>query len=703
MASYPPRAAAETNPLRRFPAGLLVDRACEIIGAIPPSLETLSRHQSDGPLSLTALKELAQDRGLHAEAFTAPTGAALKGLDRERPIATLSHDNEALLLVERKGRRVCVEDGNGRRSWLDAPQLAERLGLAHFTDEHRWLSLHSGEEFSVPLKAAGSPWGNAITLLRSEGANLGAITLYAVGVGLLSLVLPLAVQTLVNTVAFGQLLQPILVLTLLLAGGLVFAAGLQIAQAWVVEVVQRRIFVKLVSELAERLPKVHVTAFEKGNGPELINRFFDVFLAQKAVAALLLGGVEAVLTALVGLVVLAFYHPALLGFGLMLILCAGIVFSLLGRGATKTTIAESKAKYAVAGWLEEMIRHPFFLKLAGGGDYARGRLDELAVEWLQRRSAHFRIFYRQLIGALALQVVAHASLLGLGGWLVVERALTIGQLVAAELIVTAVVASLSKLGGKLESVYDLIAAADKLGALLGLPLEDRSGDDTFGGAEAARLELRSVTSPDNEVTDFSLHLEPGEIAAIRGNRRMSSSLVDLLFGMRMPSGGVVLIDGQDLRDIRLDSLRTRVAVVREPEVLPGTISSNIRAARNHVPTSEVWNVLAEVGLADAIRAMPRGLQTELTPSGAPLDRLDALRLTLARALAARPSLLVLDGVIDALPEEERGPIIQSVNQNRTVVILTHERSVADYCGTCLELPQQNRNSRLPEAGVQGTY
>ncbi len=672
------------------PQGIL-ERAHELLG-VPMSWRPPRSGEPEKP-DLETIAAVAREGGLRTNRFAAPPLAVLQSLSPRRPVVTLDEHGFPLLLLEERGGRFCVEDGAGARSWLTVAMVVERLGLAHGGVEHTWLALDSPASLSVPLTDDSTPWQNAIALIRSEGSNLGSIVIYAIGVGLLSLALPLAVQMLVNTVAFGQLIQPILVLTVLLAGGLIFAATLRAIQAWMVEIVQRRLFVKLVSELADRLPRAHVEAFEKGQGPELVNRFFDVFTAQKTVAQLLLGGIEALLTALVGLVVLAFYHPALFGFGLVLTASALVVFVTLGRGATSTTIAESKAKYAVAGWLEEMARHLFALKMAGGGDYARRRLDALATQWLDTRSAHFRVYYRQFMGALALQVIAHATLLGLGGWLVVERELTIGQLVAAELIVTAVVASLSKLGGKLESVYDLVAAADKLGVLLGLPLEQQGGDDPICGGRAARVELREVSSAGGELKDFDLVIEAGARVAIHGDRHASTALVDLLFGLRLPKRGAVMIDGQDLRDVRLDALRSRIAVVREREVLPGTVADNIRSVGRHVPASEIWETLAQARLAGAVRNLPRGLQTELMPSGAPLDRLDALRLTLARAIAARPALLVLDGVIDALPEEERGPLLETINRNRTLVVLTHEQAVVNDCGSCIELePNDTRTS-----------
>ncbi len=174
---------------------------------------------------------------------------------------------------------------------------------------------------------------------------------------------------------------------------------------------QRRLFVRIVAEISSRLPRVSAKALQAANGPELLNRFFDVFTTQKSVASLLLGGIDALLIALVGLVVLAFYHPALLAFDIVLIIGAVIVLIPLGRGGTRSSVEESKAKYAVAGWLEEIARHPLSFKLAGGREFAKERAQDLARSYLHKRERHFRVVFRQLIGALTIEVVASVALL----------------------------------------------------------------------------------------------------------------------------------------------------------------------------------------------------------------------------------------------------------------------------------------------------
>ena len=265
--------------------------------------------------------------------------------------------------------------------------------------------------------------------------------------------------------------------------------------AYVVEIIQRRLFIRVVEDLAYRLPSVDPVAMESKYGPRAVNRFFDIVTVQKVVSTLLVDGVSLIIQTAIGMFILAFYHPFLLGYDVVLLILFAVVVFGLGRGAVKTAIKESKAKYHVAYWLEELTRLPTAFKLHSGPQFAMGRADQLAIEWLDARRKHFRVVIRQMIFALGLQAIASTVLLGLGGWLVITGELTLGQLVAAELIVMMIVGSFTKLGKHLESFYDLLASVDKLGALFDLPIEPH--DDMFHLAKGtpAAVTLRGAWWP----------------------------------------------------------------------------------------------------------------------------------------------------------------------------------------------------------------
>ena len=535
-----------------------------------------------------------------------------------------------------------------------------------------------------------SPLKRTRQLLELDREDIAVIVIYGVALGLLSLAVPIAVQSLVNTVAFGSLFQPLVVLTVLLAVALIGSAVLRALQVRIAEMLQRRLFVRIVAEISGRLPRVSAPALQAANGPELLNRFFDVFTTQKSVASLLLGGIDALLIALVGLIVLAFYHPMLLAFDIVLIAGAVVVLIPLGRGGTTTSVQESKAKYAVAGWLEEMARHPLSFKLAGGSEFATQRAEVLARNYLDKRDKHFRVVFRQLMGALTIEVVASVALLALGGVLVIERQLSIGQLVAAELIVTAVVASIAKLGGKVEIFYDLVAAVDKLGEIFDLPLE-RSGGESPPRGEGDRGELVLVDLDVGGGETFgpvSFRLSGGESSSLTGApEHVTNGLVDAIFGLIPPRSGTIEIDGRDARDLALTDMRARIAVVRGTEILPGCIADNLRAGNPDLTAEQAWDALERVGLDEWVKETHRGLETDLLADGAPLSRTQALALTIARAIAGGPSVLILDRTLDQVSPAERVEIFEAVTSKRdmSVLLISNEPELVERADHRFEL------------------
>ncbi|MFN5061710.1 MAG: ABC transporter ATP-binding protein, partial [Pseudomonadota bacterium] len=271
-------------------------------------------------------------------------------------------------------------------------------------------------------------------LLRGEGRDVAVIFVYALGVGLCSLAIPVGVQALVNSVAFGVVLQPLVVITSLVGGVLLLSGILRVLQLYVVEILQRRLVVRLSLMLAQRIPHVEFQLFQKRFGPEYVLRFMEVFSAQKIISSLLLDGIGVFFQVVVGLVLVSFYHPFFLAFAVILTIIIVVFVGPLGLGGIRSGIRASDAKYEVMTWLQDLARLPIAFKSNRGDSFATERADSLVNDYLLWRSKHFRVLLRQISSTIGLQVIASTLLLGLGGWLVVKGQLTLGQLVAAELI-----------------------------------------------------------------------------------------------------------------------------------------------------------------------------------------------------------------------------------------------------------------------------
>jgi ABC-type bacteriocin/lantibiotic exporter with double-glycine peptidase domain len=649
--------------------------------------------------------EVGESIDLRVQLLECTLQEALAFVRQGMPIATaIEQANGVLrwvLVCEVRGRRARVRDFQSAASdrWVSVKSLRQQVAERASDERRSWVVGQSALAWQGAADSAHghgdshavSPLGRLLAFSLPEKKDLWVILIFSIIDGVLLLATPIAVEALVNTVAFGRYLQPIVVLAILLLTFLTFAAALRGLLSYVVEILQRRFFVRLVADLAYRLPRVRGTAFDRVHGPELVNRFFEIATVQKAVSSLLLGAVSIILQTLVGMAVLAFYHPFLLGFDLVLLLLIAFITFGLGRGAVKTAVRESRAKYAVGEWLEELVRHPTAFKLHSGHQFALDRSDRLTVEYLEARKKHYRIVLRQLLFALGLQATVATALLGLGGWLVIQGQLTLGQLVAAELIVTVIVGSFAKMGKHLESFYDLLASMDKLGHLFDLPTERHDKQFHLQAGGPAEVAVRQVSysygeqdSHEHEVLHgVSLEIKPGQCVALTGpSGSGKSTLIDLLSGVRQPGSGHLELDGIDLRELRADSLREHLAVARAVEIFRGTIDENVHLNRPHISAQDVREALAAVGLVDEVLRLPDGLNAMLQTNGAPLSTTQALRLMLARAIVGRPRLLLIDGTLDALPDEMQRAMLASLlgpDRPWTALIATGRRAVIDRC------------------------
>ncbi|MFN6145973.1 MAG: peptidase domain-containing ABC transporter [Planctomycetota bacterium] len=535
-------------------------------------------------------------------------------------------------------------------------------------------------------------WRRYFSFLQPEAADLWSIVVFGIASAVLSLAAPLTVDALVSSILFGAMLTPLVVLTLVLLGCLLLNGALRGLQVWAAEVIERRMLVRVAADLSWRLPRVQISAFDERHGPEQVNRFFDTITLQKSSTKLVLAVTNVVLQTAVGMTVLAFYHPFLLILVLALVGAVAVIVFGFGWRGTRTAIAESIAKYDIAAWLQELARHTTAFCTKGGANFAAERTDELCRRYIEARRRHFRIWFRQFVGSVVVQVAAATAVLGVGGWLVIEQQLTPGQLVASELIVSAVASNLVKVADVLKDWYDACASADKLGHLVDLPLERQDGDALPSTDKGVAIELRGLVcaapGERNGRRVFELSVRPGErIALVGSTGGAASNVLDALFGLREPLGGTTVVDGLDLRQLRLDATRDDFALVHGTEIVEGTVLENLCFGRGELSPQAVRDALSAAGLWEEVLSLPHGLDTRLTTRGGPLSSSQASRLMLARAIVRSPRLLMLDGAIDVLTKPMRALVLRNLFDRRrpwTILVVTQEDDVVAACDRAID-------------------
>ncbi|MCS6985281.1 MAG: ABC transporter ATP-binding protein/permease [Leptospiraceae bacterium] len=537
------------------------------------------------------------------------------------------------------------------------------------------------------------PIERAWELLRLEAADILAIVLYGALIGFFNLVVPVATSALINTIAFGTLLQPLVVLSLLVLFFLMLSGALTALQIYLAEMMKRRLFLRLFSQLAERYTKLPIETFSEHYMPEYTNRFFDIVKLQSSLLFLIMDGIALFLSTTIGLTILAVYHPLFILFDFFFLFNAIFLLGyLLGRHGINTAIQVSTTKYAAAAWLQELVRNPRVFRTDWGGHFALEKTQALGEQYIAHEHRHFLIVMRQTIGFLLLRALSHSAVLGIGGYLVIQEKFTLGQLVAAELIVSGILGSLGRFWKFLENFYDTMVALDKTGLLSDLEEEKEIGAPVNFTEKAVNVEIRGLRLQSFEAEryiDLDMHIKAREIVAITNyHGDAKNQLFDILGGELGCELGQVFYNKHDIKELNKRDLRSGVLLLRDTETFWGTIHENISLNRPDISLVEISEAIEMVRLTAAFRRFPSGLHTRLLPGGAPLSHDEKRRLLIARAIVMKPFLLLIDEILDTIDDD----ILLNLQEkwlgrkkHPTVIIASQNPNVLAICHRCYDM------------------
>ena len=542
---------------------------------------------------------------------------------------------------------------------------------------------------------AGSSPGTTLRrffrMLQPDRREIGYIYLYAVLVGLIALAGPLGVQATINLIAGGTMSASLVVLVIVVTAATIFVGALKVMQYVVAETIQRRIFSRAALEFAYRLPRIKSHSLSDQYPPELVNRFFDTVTIQKGLPKILMDFSGAVMQIIFGLILVAFYHPFFGVFGATLAVILFLIVRVLAPRGMKTSLQESKYKYAVAGWLEDIARTNNTFKLAGGASLSMRRTDKLISGYLDARIAHFRTLMFQYGGLVVFQAIVTFGFLLLGGYLVIENLINIGQFVAAELVILLVLGSAEKVVFSLETIYDTLTGVEKLAAVTDLPLE-ASGSLTFEsikGSGGMEVELRQLTFQYSDaekpaLDHINLHLLPNQRLCLAGyNRSGRATLMQILAAMRQDFTGQLLYNHTPIGNLNLDSLRQNIGDYSlHEDLIPGNLIDNICLGHPDTTFDDIQWALETAGLRDWLAEQPDGYDTMLVAQGLNVPRSVRTRLLLARAVVRRPRLLVLGNLVEHLEPGLRKAIVERITAPDncwTLVIASNDPAVALLC------------------------
>lgn len=544
------------------------------------------------------------------------------------------------------------------------------------------------------IKHILSPWQRFIGLLKLERKDISQIIYYSLFGGIVSLSLPLGIQAIINLIQGARISTSWIVLVFLVTIGVIFSGALQLMQLRIIETIQQRIFTRASFELSYRFPKIRFDELRNYYPPELANRFFDTLTIQKGLSKILIDVPAALLQILFSLLLLSFYHPFFIVFGVMLLLLIYIVFKYTAQKGLDTSLEESKQKYKVAHWIQEIARTLVSFKLSGNTQLAMDKNDELVGDYLKARESHFKILIIQFIQMISFKVIVTASLLLIGGALVLNQEMNIGQFVAAEIIILLVIASVEKLIIGLESLYDMLTSIEKLGQVVDKNLENQTGEKpAFEGELVLELNNVSYKVPDNErliLENINLHINQQSNILIKGESGSGkSTLLRLIAGIIPQTTGQIFTNNLSLQSLNLNYYRSMLGVsLTEESPFQGTIRENLLLSNNKDKDTEIYKVFNEVGLTQFLKEQPKGLETMIHPEGKKLSFTIAKKIILARAILKQPKLMILEDPLDQFNLSETKTIIQYLTHPDRpwgLVVVSSKKSWSSKCNQIITL------------------
>lgn len=535
-------------------------------------------------------------------------------------------------------------------------------------------------------------------LLKEDKKDLGRIYTYAVFHGLVNLSIPLGIQAIVNLIQGGQVSSSWIVLVSIVVAGVVFSGVLQLFQLRIIENMQQKLFVRSAFEFTFRIPKIKSEAIDQYNAPELMNRFFDTLSIQKGLSKILIDFSTATLQVVFGLLLLSFYHPFFVLFSFALLILVYIIYMLTAKKGLDTSLNESIYKYRVAFWLQNLAQNKDTFKLAGATELHLQKTDSHVQGYLNYREKHFKVLRQQYTLLVVFKSLVAAGLLIIGGLLVLNQQMNIGQFIAAEIIILLVLNSVEKLILSVENIYDVLAALDKIGLVTDLETESNAGQ-SFGlvhqagsgiEVEIKNLQFSYPNSKALAISQFDLQLQAGEKVCIFGeNGSGKSTLLHLIAGLYQIHHGSISFNGLPIGNFNPEEMRAQMGIrFAEEQLFQGTLYDNISIGRSDVKFEDVLWAIDKMQLSEFVKSLPKGLDTEVGAEGDKLSKSIVQKILLARSIANKPGLLLLENSIVFIEKTDREKIIDflcSKAQQWTLITTSSDVYFRSSCMRMVEM------------------
>ncbi|HUO99840.1 MAG TPA: peptidase domain-containing ABC transporter [Rhizomicrobium sp.] len=296
-------------------------------------------------------------------------------------------------------------------------------------------------------------------------------------------------------------------------------------------------------------------------------------------------------------------------------------------------------------------------------------------------------------------------IVSVGAFLVFGHHMTVGGLVAFNMLSSRVISPVLQLIGLLNNYQEVLISVEMLGDIMNRPTEStRRGltPSLRGDIDLDKVTFRYPNTDRPAVREFSARIQPGSMIGIVGRSGSGkTTLSALLQGLYYPTEGAIRIDGHDIRDIDLAFLRGQTGVVpQEPFLFRGSIKDNIRMGLPTAGFEDIVLAARQAGADEFIQQLPQRYDTELEEGAVNLSGGQKQRLSIARALLRRPRIIIFDEATSALDPESEAVVVRNLAQiarGRTTIVISHRLQTIRNSDAIMVLD----DGRLVDLGTHG--
>ena len=519
-------------------------------------------------------------------------------------------------------------------------------------------------------------------LIMTDKRDASSVYFFAIAGGLISLTLPLGIQTIISFVMAARLSTSIVILIAIVILGVFLNGLMQVRQIQVIERIRQKIFTRYSLEFSYKIPQISPQQMDDYYLPEVVNRFFDIPALAKSIEKIMLDIPASVIQILFGLIILSFYHPIFIAFGAFVFVALIIIIRITSPKGFETNLRASNYKYETAGWLEEMARGIKTFKYSKGASLHMKKTDKLIGEYLESRTAHFKILTLQYWSLIIFKILIVASMLIAGTWLLLDQQINVGQFIAADIIIILIINSVEKLISTLDNVYDSLSSIEKISKITDSKIEE-TGNLAFDNSKGCSVVFKAVgfQYPNGSVAlnEINFTASQNKIICFSGTSGSGrSTILRLLTGAYTGFTGHILLNDIPIKNYMLNDLRINTGTLLvDQDIFRGSILENLNMGNDQITLSEITTLAEITGLSTYITSEEKGYDTILDPMGKRISRHIKQKIKLIRALAGKPSLLLLEDPVMDLSIVEKESVIQYLKNscNATVIVISNDEAM----------------------------